>query len=660
MEAPQVIERLDRKDQKDPESLDLIDDAYRRLRGDVAAIDTTALEQNTEDIATNVTDIAAINTELDTYWYNVRDYGALGDGATDDSAAIQAAWDAMKNTGGVLFFPFAPDYRCDSAIDFRKDSSGHHYRYTIMGNQSRLNFSSSGLTSGDLVAVGATSQANTSQYGHLHIDGLHILGPETAAKPAETGAAGGSTVGLALRFALQVNLTNIHIRACYKGIYANFAFPISATNVDLYHNFVGLHCGDDVTFGSWTKVSCVENRFGIILSPDTATKTTYGQNFYGARFEDCWVGCILDPLNYTSNSIGIRSCSFFDTYNEGVDNEVFRIGRSYDIADASDQGTDRTRYVNAITIDGGVWDSGAGWGAGHEPILFPATKTARPVVGVEMRNLPFAYAAVENIENVEVVTFSGSRDPYVSLANSQAGMTVDQINKNIGTLANEATPSVHGYNVWKTGGTTGITDFDDGVLGQVITILAEHTVEITDNANIYLKNNTNWTMVSSDTLTLIQKANGSWYEIGRGELTSEYEQIQGDGTIGRVLRVVQLEINDGTNVDTLKCTVTSVWNGDTIGATDNVAKGATTGSFTLDAGGQTLTIENGGLSGNVLMTLGALKHNASGADVTADVDPVANDIEVVARASTSSVAQDMTALVDVGLLRIQILYMTDA
>jgi len=36
---------------------------------------------------------------------NVKDYGAIGDGSTDDTAAIQAAIDALSAQGGTLYFP---------------------------------------------------------------------------------------------------------------------------------------------------------------------------------------------------------------------------------------------------------------------------------------------------------------------------------------------------------------------------------------------------------------------------------------------------------------------------------------------------------------------------------------------------------------------------
>lgn len=54
-------------------------------------------------------------------FYNVKNYGATGDGSTDDSAAIQAAIDAMVYAdsvaeGGTLFFPQGV-YRCSSDIN---------------------------------------------------------------------------------------------------------------------------------------------------------------------------------------------------------------------------------------------------------------------------------------------------------------------------------------------------------------------------------------------------------------------------------------------------------------------------------------------------------------------------------------------------------------
>lgn len=55
------------------------------------------------------TDIDALLTsKLDVY--NVMEYGAVGDGTTDDTAAIQAAIDDVPTKGGIVYFPVPSNY----------------------------------------------------------------------------------------------------------------------------------------------------------------------------------------------------------------------------------------------------------------------------------------------------------------------------------------------------------------------------------------------------------------------------------------------------------------------------------------------------------------------------------------------------------------------
>ncbi len=85
----------------------------------------------------------------------------------------------------------------------------------------------------------------------------------------------------------------------------------------------------------------------------------------------------------------------------------------------------------------------------------------------------------------------------------------------ISALTNDPTPSVEQNDIWLTGGTTAITDFDDGHEGQVIRILSEHAITIRDDPNIFLNGSTDFAMAATDTLTLVQKADGKWYELSR-------------------------------------------------------------------------------------------------------------------------------------------------
>jgi hypothetical protein len=83
------------------------------------------------------------------------------------------------------------------------------------------------------------------------------------------------------------------------------------------------------------------------------------------------------------------------------------------------------------------------------------------------------------------------------------------------TLANDATPSVDLLSTVKTGGTTTITDFDDGVVGQELLILSDHAVTITANAAIILAGGVNYVMKASDTLTLRMINDQVWNEVSR-------------------------------------------------------------------------------------------------------------------------------------------------
>ena len=83
------------------------------------------------------------------------------------------------------------------------------------------------------------------------------------------------------------------------------------------------------------------------------------------------------------------------------------------------------------------------------------------------------------------------------------------------TLADNATPSVSAGNLFKTGGTTTITDLDDGVVGQTVQILSEHAITITDGTNILLNGSENFVMAAGDVLVLTMYNDQVWVEDSR-------------------------------------------------------------------------------------------------------------------------------------------------
>ncbi len=110
-------------------------------------------------------------------------------------------------------------------------------------------------------------------------------------------------------------------------------------------------------------------------------------------------------------------------------------------------------------------------------------------------------------------------DNFQAVSTTGAGLYRVVAPKQIGDLADAATPSISGADVWATSGTTGITNFLNGVTGQVITIIAEDVVVITDGTNIFTPTGGNLTINPTDVLVLIQKADGKWYTVSFSDNT---------------------------------------------------------------------------------------------------------------------------------------------
>jgi parallel beta-helix repeat protein len=119
-------------------------------------------------------------------WVDVREYGAKGDGSTDDTVAIQAAIDSLSS-GGVIFFPLGT-YNTDttlaigngvSLVGFSKKGSIIYKTTGGTGGAGRVieneNYGSSydeNIIIKDLTIRG-TYQSASSDYEHNHCIGLY-------------------------------------------------------------------------------------------------------------------------------------------------------------------------------------------------------------------------------------------------------------------------------------------------------------------------------------------------------------------------------------------------------------------------------------------------------------------------------------------------------
>lgn len=138
------------------------------------------------DLSDTYASTAAVNGKVSkgVLAYNVMDYGAVGDGATNDAPAIQAAINAAYGArGGVVIFPQARIYACSAELVIRtgvilalngSTIKRQHNGYTILGGDRGGAYSGYNgmrnwaILNGTIDANGAiyTSKASTLCMGH--------------------------------------------------------------------------------------------------------------------------------------------------------------------------------------------------------------------------------------------------------------------------------------------------------------------------------------------------------------------------------------------------------------------------------------------------------------------------------------------------------------
>lgn len=355
-----------------------------------------AINDATQDI-TGATPRTVVSKLADTI--SVKDFGAVGDGVTDDTAAIQAAWDAIKSANGTLFFPTGI-YRCDGVLDFTVTYLSQNHFHAIIGDCATLDFSNTTLTTGNFITFGS-GVGLFEEKSRFVMEGFSLLGPSLGTiNPS--GVPPHTLVGIFFNYAINLTLRNITVFNFYVGYKVDFCFPIVAEAILSDNCYVGLQLVGDVTCSSWVGCSFKEGRFGVVIQPKATNKAIYGQTFIRPLLEGNDVAMVLDPLN--GSGAGIWDINVIDPYLEAVSYDGFRVGRAIDYDDAINAGADRTRNVYNIRITGGLWDGM--WGvSGHEPIRFHAADTSDAPAGcivdipIQLSGASIGYTRKSQINN---------------------------------------------------------------------------------------------------------------------------------------------------------------------------------------------------------------------------------------------------------------------
>lgn len=220
-------------------------EATARAQADKGLENKISSEQAAREQADN-----ALKTELNNvksgrpYVLNVKDYGAVGDGVTDDSAAIEAARAAMAEKGCyTLFFPDGV-YNLPGKtyiIDTSKERWIGEVNSTLK---------STGLSEG-AVFITLTSPATLEvyQYGRANLENLCILG----AYNTDVSDNPGPYLGvIALSFGVvgnadatlvspHIGIYNVGIRGFYIGVYLGCAYKTTHVNISLIACNVGYY-----------------------------------------------------------------------------------------------------------------------------------------------------------------------------------------------------------------------------------------------------------------------------------------------------------------------------------------------------------------------------------------------------------------------------------
>jgi len=144
------------------------------------------------------------------------------------------------------------------------------------------------------------------------------------------------------------------------------------------------------------------------------------------------------------------------------------------------------------------------------------------------------------------------------------------------------------------------------------------------------------------------------------DVTANHSEILGDGTVGRVLRLTQIQITDGVDANSIRVDTNigngAGWNGLSGNSVNNLAKGGSSGIFSLDVNGYGLSLD---VTGNAVAAFATVT-SVQDTGLTAYARVYSNNVQLWLY--KSGTVQDLTSYVDTvsGTIYIHVFYITDS
>jgi hypothetical protein len=432
------------------------------------ASDNTVVSTFMETVVDDATGLAALTTMGGMPVYNVVTYGADPTGSADSTTAIQTAIDAASAAGGgTVFFPQGT-YSISSTLTT-------YSSIRLLGDGDNGSAKLRLAVNSDCNLIESTTQWNIN----MLIENLWLEGDK------DNQASGH---GIYMSEALHTKIRNCVIRNFKEtGVYLTACNDVRVRECFIYKNYRGYYSTESENCNI---VDSIVSQSDTVQIEKHSTLTSAAMYRHVGSIRGTW--CENDVLNQTptdhiiidADGVNIMSCTFSGA---GVTNSMINL-KTGAMGNTIMGNTFLQPTAGGISI---LLDSGA------------------------QRNV-----CLNNGGNVSPITTDNDGRNYILEARLSPFFAWLEQRGRVFTLpitfgAADATPTVRDGNVFLTGGAVTFTDFDDGVEGQSIIILAAHAVTVTDGTNIFLNGSTNFVMASGDTLMLYCHSDGKWYELGR-------------------------------------------------------------------------------------------------------------------------------------------------
>jgi hypothetical protein len=275
---------------------------------------------------------------------SVKDFGAVGDGVTDDTVAIQNALNFVADNRGTLSFGTNSKYKITAPITItwnaaRKDTKGD---IKIDGCGCFIDASA---LSGSETAFSFEGTSNYPIEVNLIFSRFEIFGPESTSIKDDIDSRATTTAGLKFEFCLGATVEDCSVFKFYNGVYFSSCWPIYSQRNQFSYNGIGLFLADNCTLG-FHNSEYDENYIGLLLS--STSSPIYNQTFTSCLFQNCSYGVVVGGGNSTS----IYSLIFDNPYFEGIINDAFSFGYGLGAVPPALGGK-----VYNVSIKGGTWSN---------------------------------------------------------------------------------------------------------------------------------------------------------------------------------------------------------------------------------------------------------------------------------------------------------------